>query len=97
MGYERNFSASAVASAVFVGSAAGGQLVLATNAQRAEAKLQGVDAWYVSPQPSITPSAALFVPSGAIFVEQFHTGPLFGLSAAAGGATIAIRTWESGD
>lgn len=91
---ERNFPASAIASAVFVGTAP--QLLLAANAVREEAKLQGVDAFFVGVASTMTASAALLVPSGAVYSEQFHTGPLYAITAAAAGATIAIRAWESG-
>jgi hypothetical protein len=92
--YDRPFPASAIASAVFVGATP--QQLLAGNAQRAEAKLQGVDAFFVGVGSAMSASSGLLVASGALYTERYHTGPLFAISAAGAAATIAIRTWESG-
>ena len=92
--FRRNFPAMAVASTVFVGSTAGGQLLVASNANRAELKLQPVnDAFIVGPLGSLSASAGLFVASGVIQVESFHLGGVWAMPNA--GATAAIRVWES--
>lgn len=95
--FRRAFPASCIASAVFVGSAAGfpGVLAAPTNPQRAELKLQGADAFLVSAYAPVNATSGLFYPSGGIHVDQFHVGPVYVQSQAVNGATIAVRTWES--
>ncbi len=96
MAFERKFPAAAIATAVYVGSGPVTPLLaLASNGNRAQAKLQGADAFYVGVDPSMTASSALFYASGGIHDEQFHTGPLYVRPGSATGATAAIRTWES--
>lgn len=92
--FDRRFPAIAAATTVFVGSVAGGQLIVASNSLRGELKLQPVsDAFLIGPNGSLSASGGLFVGSGVINSEQFHVGGVWAMPNA--GATAAIRVWES--
>lgn len=93
--FTRSLPAMALATTVFVGSTAGGQLLVASNAARAELRLQPLtDAFRLGPGGSMTASSALLVASGVILAVPVHLGAIFALPGAA--ATAAIAVWESG-
>lgn len=98
MGFTRPFPNLATVTAMFIASGATG-MVAASNAARAQLKLQGADAFFIGAASGVPSGAAgmpgLLVASGAISPDLLHTGPVFAFSAAANGATIAIRIWES--
>lgn len=92
--FARRFPAIALATVVYVGSTAGGQLLVASNAGRAELRLQPLtDAFRIGPLGSLSASAGQFVASGQILSEQFHLGGIWAMPV--GGATAAIGVWES--
>jgi hypothetical protein len=96
--YTRPFPNLAQASVLLIASGAT-SLISATNLGRADLKLQGADAFFMGVASGV-PSAlggppGLLVASGAISPAISHTGPVYAISGAANGATIAIRCWES--
>lgn len=99
MAYTRSFPNLAAVTTLFIASGAT-SLVAASNLGRAQLKLQGADAFWLGVASGIPSTAAggvpgLLIGSGAISPDITHTGPVFAFSAAANGATIAIRAWES--
>lgn len=97
MGFTRPFPNLAAVSAMFIASGAT-SLVAASNAARAQLKLQGADAFWLGVASGVPSAAAgmpgLLVASGVISPDISHTGPVYAFSGAANGATIAIRIWE---
>lgn len=98
MGYTRPFPNLAAVTTLFIASGAT-SLAAASNGARAQLKLQGADAFWLGAASGV-PSAAggmpgLLIGSGQLSPDLLHSGPVFAFSAAANGATIAIRIWES--
>lgn len=92
--FTRDFNAISLASTLYCGSIAGGQLVAASNPLRQEIRLQPLtDAFRIGPLGSLSASAGEFVASGQMLVESFHTGGIWAMPG--GGATAAINIWES--
>jgi hypothetical protein len=82
------------ATTIFVGSAAGGVPIAASNGFRGAITVQPLsDAFRIGPGGSMTGSSGLLVASGVIQTLPPHNGPLFSLPNA--GATAAIAVWES--
>jgi hypothetical protein len=82
-------SAMAAGTIVSIGSAAGGQLLVASNAARADLRLQPrTDAFLISPAPSLTASGGLVLASGALIQLERHVGAVYAMPGA--GATAAI-------
>jgi hypothetical protein len=93
--FERGLPNLAAATVVNVGSAAGGQLLVASNAARADLRLQPrTDNFLINVAPSLTASGGMLVGSGAVFqAAPGLVGPIYAMPV--GGATAAIAVWEA--
>jgi hypothetical protein len=96
--FTRPFPNLPAISVLFIASGAT-SLIAASNAGRAELRLQAADAFWLGIASGV-PSAAggmpgLLIASGAVSHPIAHVGPVFAFSGAANGATVAIRCWES--
>jgi hypothetical protein len=92
--FERALTAFAAGTVISVGSTSGGQLVVASNAARADLRLQPrTDAFLISSAPSLTASGGLFLASGVLLQLERHQGAVYAMPGA--GATAAIAVWEA--
>jgi hypothetical protein len=98
MAFTRPFPAIPTLTAMFIASGAT-SLVAPSNAGRTDLKLQGADAFWMGVASGVPSGPAgmpgVLIPSGVITPAAPHTGAVYAFSAAANGATIAIRAWES--
>jgi hypothetical protein len=84
------------ATAMFVGSTAGGVLLAPINSSRAELRLQAATADFnVWPFGSVSASAGLWVGSGQTYLSEVHLGAVYGEPFSGNGATAVIKIWES--
>jgi hypothetical protein len=92
--FTRPFPGIALATTALIASSAGGVLLVASNAARADLRIQPLgDAFWLSPAGSVSATAGILAASGVLVALPVHLGAIFAQPVA--GASAAIAVWES--